>query len=373
MSNYLKSYQIVMHTIGPVFVGSGREIGKKEYVFKNRRQIGITDIQLLYRDLKMRNKEEAFEEYMLGGRNWGLTDWLKRQNIRTEDVPFRYILDCGDAMLERGANRELHVMECIKDAYGMPYLPGSSLKGMFRTVLLGADILKNPSKYQTDKRAMQQTACSNDNSRINRNYFLSREIKSIEKTAYRTLKRSQNEGDAVNDILQGLVICDSEPLSVDELVLCQKIDRHPDGSERKFPLLRECIKPGTEIRFTITVDTNICRLNGKLLVEAVKLFTDSYNKNFVAAFFGMDMLKQNEVLCGGGCGFVSKTAVYPLFGKAAGIDVTQRIFEKTKVPKIHKHDKDKQYGASPHILKCTQYQGKTLQMGVCRIKKISAI
>ena len=58
MNKYLKSYQIVMHTVGPVFVGSGREIGKKEYVFINRRKIGVTNIQLLYQELKKRKKEE---------------------------------------------------------------------------------------------------------------------------------------------------------------------------------------------------------------------------------------------------------------------------------------------------------------------------
>ena len=372
MNKYLKSYQVVMHTVGPVFVGSGREIGKKEYVFINRRKIGVTNIQLLYQELKKRKKEEAFENFMLGKGNSGLTDWLKGQNIRTEDIEFRYILDCGDALLERGSNRGLQVMECIKDAYGMPYLPGSSLKGMLRTILLGADIIKNPAKYQKEKSRMQQSVCSDG--RVSRKSCLSNEIKNIEKTAYRIRKLpGTNEGDAVNDILQGLIISDSEPVSVDNFVLCQKIDRHTDGQERKFPVLRECIKPGTELKFTITIDTSVCKLNGKLLVEAVKIFSDSYNKNFVASFSGMDILKQTEALCGGGCGFVSKTVVYPLYGRERGIEVTQRVFEKTNVPRIHKHNKDKQYGASPHTIKCTQYQGKTLQMGVCRIKKITAL
>ena len=29
MNQYLKCYQVVMRTVGPVFIGSGREIGKK--------------------------------------------------------------------------------------------------------------------------------------------------------------------------------------------------------------------------------------------------------------------------------------------------------------------------------------------------------
>lgn len=374
MNKYLKSYQVVISAVGPLFVGNGREIGKKEYVFINRSQIGVTDIQNLYHMLQKREKEAEFEDYMLNRGNFGLTDWLKRQNIRTEDIKFKYKLDCGDALLDRGNNRELHVLEFIKDAYGLPYIPGSSLKGMFRTILLGADLIKNPLKYQDQKKTMQQTVFTDEYTRVNRKYYLDREIKSVERTAYRTLHRLKtDEGSALNDIMQGFIISDSEPLSVNDLVLCQKIDRHPDGQERKFPILRECIKPNTEIRFTMTIDTSICKLNAKLLMEAVKLFADSYNKSFIAAFSGMDVLKQNEVLCGGGCGFVSKTIVYPLYGKLTGIEFTQRVFDKTKVPRIHKHNMDKMFGVSPHIIKCTQYNGQILQMGVCRIRKISAI
>lgn len=46
MNQYLKSYRVNMRTVGPVFIGSGREIGKKEYLFLSRRQAGIPDIHL---------------------------------------------------------------------------------------------------------------------------------------------------------------------------------------------------------------------------------------------------------------------------------------------------------------------------------------
>ncbi len=371
MNQYLKSYQVVMRTVGPVFIGSGKEIGKKEYIFLNRKQVGIPDIQGLYNALQKRRKEEAFEEYLLGKGRMELTSWLQKQRIRIEDVkPFiKYTLDCGDAIIEKGSNR-LQIMECIKDAYGKPYIPGSSLKGMFRTILLGADILTHPEKYEDAERKLQQNLDINT-SRMN---CLKKDIGEIENIAFRKLNRNETKpSDAVNDILQGFIISDSEPLSVDELVLCQKVDRHPDGTEKKLPILRECIKPETEIRFVITIDGSICKLTGKSLAAVVKTFMLSYYSNFIKAFKGVDLPKTNYVLCGGGCGFVSKTMVYPMFGKIRGIEVTQQIFEKTKVPKVHKHNMDKKYNASPHIIKCTEYQGKTLQMGMCKIEKIKRI
>ena len=282
MKQYLKSYRVVLRTVGPVFVGSGREIGKKEYVFLNRGLVGIPDIQRLYGELARRKKEADFEDYLLGNGNMDLTLWLKKQKIGMDEVrPFlKYTLDCGDAVMEKGGGR-LQVLECIKDAYGNPYLPGSSLKGMFRTVLLGADIRKHPEKYQREKQMLIRNADTN----TGRTNYLKRDISGVENAAYRILNRERTKpGDAVNDILQGLVISDSEPLSVDDLVLCQKVDLHTNGTERRLPILRECIKPGTEIRFTLTVDTGMCKLSGVLLMEAVKVFMESYYRNFAAAF-----------------------------------------------------------------------------------------
>ena len=48
-------------------------------------------------------------------------------------------------------------------------------------------------------------------------------------------------------------------------------------------------------------------------------------------------------------------------------EMAKDIFEKTKVPREHKHEKDLLYGVSPHILKCTRYQGKEYMMGQCEM------
>lgn len=372
MNGYLKSYQVVMRSIGPVFIGSGKEISKKEYVFLNQSQVGMIDAWKLYDEMKRRKKETGFEGYILGNDNMSLNSWLKKQGIEIKEIkPFvKYALDCGDAVIEKGSNR-LQVMECIKDAYGNPYIPGSSLKGMFRTILLGADILKNQKKYQIVKQNLKRNV---EMDKSNRNAYLKRDTKNVETIAYRILSRKEEkQEDAVSDVLQGLIISDSEPLSIDSLVLCQKIDLHTDGTERSLPILRECIKPGTKIKFTITVDTSICNLTNDSLMEAVKVFMESYHRNFAMAFTSIEMSGENEVLCGGGCGFVSKTIVYPMYGKEEGIAITQKVFDKTKVPRVHKHYRDKEYGASPHIMKCTKYRGKLYQMGKCRIETMQLI
>lgn len=370
MNRYLKCYKVVLRTMSPIFVGTGREIGKKEYLFLNQKKVGIPDIQELYGKMRKLGKASAFEDYLLGGVNIDLTEWLKRQRIRMEDVRphIKYTLDCADAVID-GNMRKLQVMECIKDAYGDPYIPGSSIKGMLRTILLGADIMNMPDKYCKVKQDLRQSI--NANNKVSRTNYLKKNMREIEGIAYLTLHREKTKPqDAVNDVLQGLVVSDSAPLSVDSLVLCQKIDVHVKGIEKRLPLLRECIKPDTEICFTITIDSQLCPHTEKDILAAVKVFIDSYYDNFLRSFSGTKKPDERDVFLGGGCGYVSKTVIYPFYGKREGVDVVSRIFEKTNVSRVHKHHLDKEYGVSPHTMKCTRYQGKLYQMGLCRIEKM---
>ena len=62
---------------------------------------------------------------------------------------------------------------------------------------------------------------------------------------------------------------------------------------------------------------------------------------------------------------------HPLFGAAEGVTTTVKVMENTMNPKsfaIHKHKNDNRIGISPHILKCTRYNGERYQMGKCRIE-----
>ena len=48
MGQKLKTYQIQLTVKGPVFIGDGNQIQKKEYVFLNRNTIGVVDAVKLY-------------------------------------------------------------------------------------------------------------------------------------------------------------------------------------------------------------------------------------------------------------------------------------------------------------------------------------
>ena len=114
---------------------------------------------------------------------------------------------------------------------------------------------------------------------------------------------------------------------VDDLVLCQRVELHTDGKERKLNMLREMLRPGTKIRFQVTIDASICDMTEKDINQAVSYFGKNYFECFLQKYPGMDAPSEQSVWLGGGAGFVTKTEVYPLFGTSPGVELTARIFK----------------------------------------------
>lgn len=94
----------------------------------------------MYYFLQKNNLAEEYEKFMLNDKSKDLGYWLREHKIKNEDINkwTKYELDCGDAIFE---NKKMEIIPFIKDAYDKPYIPGSSIKGMLRTILLCYDIL----------------------------------------------------------------------------------------------------------------------------------------------------------------------------------------------------------------------------------------
>lgn len=365
MKEYLKTYEIRLTVIGPVFIGNGKELGKKEYISLDRTHIGVLDIEKFYHFVQTKHLTRDFEAFMLENSGGDLRHWAMDHRISTSEIEkyMKYILENGDTALERGTR--LQIMECTKDAYGCPYIPGSSLKGMLRTILLGSNILENAGKYQNERLKLEQGADIGKG----RTKYLRQETEMIEGRYYRTLRRNEDRPmDVVNDMMAGIIIGDSIPLSMEDVILCQRIEKHVDGMEKRLNVLRECIRPGTEIEFVMTVDSSLSNLTVDQIRHAVECFAENYFVKFKSAFPNVDRPSSHDVYLGGGCGFASKTILNAFYGGRKNIDMTRKVFEKTGVPYNHKHRKDLEYGVSPHILKCTRYQGRLLEMGLCRFE-----
>ena len=362
MTSGLQHYTITITAEGPLFVGSGQSIGKKEYLFHPRRnQVSIPDMGRLYRFLQEKRLTDAYESFMLNERN-DFSDWLRTHHILDEQCRpwIAYTLDSGDAVFATRGKKEIATF--VKDAYGCPYVPGSSLKGALRTALLAAMIMEQPQQFQRNRQEVRSARLDGRPRKL-----LKRETDHLEQEAFYTLGRDKETGrNAVNDILGGLRISDSAPLSLEDLTLCQKIDVLRNGNQRKLPILRECLKPGTELHFTLTIDPKLCPVTPKRMLHAAMELVSLYEK-CVLQFFPMDdILGGGNLYLGGGCGFFSKTVLYPLLGERDGLEKTVALLHR-QFPR-HMHLQDRRLGVSPHTVKCAKYRGELYEMGACTME-----
>lgn len=364
MTDHLQHYTITITAEGPLFIGSGQSIGKKEYLFDPRRKrVSVPDMPKMCRFLQERRLMNAYESFMIDRTNGAkdLSAWLRSQNIQEQECRpwIAYSIDSGDAVFEDRGKKEIAAF--VKDPFGCPYVPGSSLKGALRTVLLAAAILDDPKDFQSNQKAILDGELSGGRQRV-----LKREVDQLEQKTFYTLGRDEKiRRNAVNDMLSGLRIGDSAPLSVEDLTLCQKIDVLPDGQQRRLPILRECLKPGTVLRFPLTIDPRLFSRSPKELLQAAESFVQNYDRCYLRAFPVDDILGGGNLYLGGGSGFVSKTVLYPLLGER-GLRRTGEILSQQF--RNHRHNQDIRRGVSPHTLKCTKYQSRLYEMGACTME-----
>lgn len=368
MRQFLHRHKIVLNTLGPVFIGDGRELVKREYVLNKReRKVTVIDQSKFFQYLTRTKKLESYEQYILR-KSGSLQSWMYEERISFQDMKTfaAYEYSCGDVA---ELNTMKNILTFIKDPYGMPYIPGSSLKGAVRTVLLGSDILRHHEKYsRAADYFSQRTSFDRSNMRE-----INREIKRAEEIRFCTKKKDE-KNQTVNDIMNGLHIGDSKPLSLDDLTLCQKIDVHVDGRERDLPILRECIKPGTRLEFDVTIDDTECPLTIEQIRSSINVFLQGYNKLFLEKFQEETPYVKDVIYLGGGAGFATKTVLHDLLKNSKTRSKTIGSILNLKLPRKaqmeHKHDLDYKAGVSPHTCKLTEYEGGLYQMGACSIEII---
>ena len=146
-SNYLERYIITIETLGPLYIGSGHEIGKKDWILNRRDNTAyIIDEIKLFNYLRNNNLLSSFEKFMLSNARGGLFEWAKENKIINDIIyqTSKYSLDCENIAQ---VNKVRGIQTFIKDGYGKPYIPGSSIKGAIRNVLLSQSIEKTRTQW----------------------------------------------------------------------------------------------------------------------------------------------------------------------------------------------------------------------------------
>ncbi|MCD8145798.1 MAG: type III-A CRISPR-associated RAMP protein Csm5 [Clostridiales bacterium] len=362
--NHLQAYDLTLSVCSPLFVGTGRSLAKNEYLYNSYQgTVSFVDEQAFLSLLIERGLVDKYEDYILSGdtRLYGfLRDTCGLTQREIEQIAPRTI-QAGNAMGQNGNKAQIHCFQ--RDSAGRAYIPGSSLKGALRTVWLAARILEEENR--SDRRFNQP----------NPDYANKRRpANPIPEERYVSLLRcnEKKQTDAVNSIFRGVSVSDSEPISDRDFILCRKWDVHPNGGEHDINLIRECVKPGSSIRFKVTLDQFL--LDGRITVESlmadIAVFARFYREHYLSHFTlpgdAVDSLNERCLLLGGGPGLFSKSLDYPYWGDDRALeDVSaflNAFFQR------HRHAEiDPGLGISPRMLKYTEYDDQLYPFGVCQV------
>ena len=304
-----KKYKLTLTAEGPVHIGDGGKYGKKDYFLTKQRTIAILDVPNFVGELDP-DQLNDYCEFLKNDSRTGLQEYLDRKKgldavAQREQL---YTLNAKLARARRGSYQYLDIWRFVKDAYGCPYVPGSSIKGMLRTAILTSLIARDRQVYE--RLYNEGDALKN----------LKRADVGIQQKAFWVEQLNKDKNSAVNDILKYLSVSDSEPLSTDDLVLVKKYDkfskddygRHKkrlgkisdeeayyQGNEPN--IYRECLRPGTVISTTITIDERIeqyfdgLRLDKDGLPKTLLFSYELYRRFFLSHFdVGTNAISKKE-------------------------------------------------------------------------------
>lgn len=381
--DHLQVFDIVLTPQSPLFVGSGKILSKKEYLFSPQEQqnrVKLLDETKFFRLLVQKGLLDKYESFAMGNKDdlWHfLVNTCRLTGTELEGSgAVRYELTVAQNVLGPYAMKELHTFQ--RDAQGRAYIPGSSLKGALRTAWIVHEMRSEPSGNKAGRSAAAFETANDSAARKLEIQYTNRLIKTLRK-----------RNDMLDSIFRGIQVADSSSIANEQMVLTGRTllspkSASPQGDPKELGMCQECVKPGTPIRFRVTLDQTILRrhthaLTQESLLEAIRDFDAFYAAVFEKRFPDASTLRDMAVLpqqphlfLGGGPGFFSKTLVYPYLEERPGeaLQWTQRYMQRkyyNKWTASSKHDSDCRLGISPHRMKAVRYEGKLYPAGYCTV------
>ena len=300
MKTEYRTFQFSLLSMAPIHIGSGDKYTSREFIYENS-YFYFPDMGKFYNRMVEKGYDQKFERFLqerkARANNNRLISFLLDNRISDRDFGGYRIKETGLETEENDNDSKLgainEVVKFMRDPFGTPYIPGSSLKGAIRTILMNTNPDWNNKKV-VDTRGKRPKENKN------------------------MISWGAKKGKEFNDLFNAIRVSDSKPFSNESLILVQKWDYSAKSLKVKpLPLYREAIAPLTKVEFTITTTTaEAATLIEKLEDKALE-FYKGYN-NFFLKDFPEDKIQDNidyPIYLGAGSGAWTKT----IFKQANGI------------------------------------------------------
>ena len=309
MRTEYRTFQFSLLAMAPIHIGNGEKYTSREFIYENG-YFYFPDMGKFYNRMVEKGYDQKFERFLQetkpSARNNRLISFLLDNRISDRNFGgYRIIeteLETDNKQLRGGALNQ--VSKFMRDAFGNPYIPGSSLKGAIRTILMNTNPDWNNENVVKNKK----------------------ENKSL-------IPWGAKKGQNYDDLFNAIRVSDSKPFSNESLILVQKWDCSAKTSLAKpLPLYREALTPGKIINFKITTTTKEAgELIEKLGEKAFEFYNDY--KIFFLKDFPENKIQPNiqyPIYLGAGSGAWTKT----LFQQADGI--LQKRYSRMKTKMVGK-------------------------------------
>lgn len=380
--DHLERQEIELTCISPVHIGSGEAFSSIDYVYddRNKRVYFLDETKwktLLYK----KNLFTDLITYIQRNRQPKLFTWLSIAGLSIRDIQEAISYSCQVVNKEvfapkapgRRKTNANDIHRFITNGKGLPYIPGSSIKGTLRSGLLFKWLQQHPEMHAAYWRDIQRHP----------SYKWHKYKNNLETTVFSKLQLKDTGNPVVKSCLRGLSVSDTlENATIKETILLQKIDastkRNKQGhQEHTLPLFRECLPAGTKLRFIVTFDKDMMAEIGVQsiadVLQASREFT-AYNLAMEKRVFGREYVPEfkeaalADMMLGGGAGFQSKTIFYALApsfetGKFILADKLNNTFKKH-------HHKDYDTQIAPRTLKLTRTSSERWIMGLCSLQEV---
>ena len=313
MKTEYRTFQFSLLAMAPIHIGNGEKYTSREFIYENG-YFYFPDMGKFYNRMVEKGYDQKFERFLqerkASASNNRLISFLEDNRISDRDFGGYRIKETGFETEKNNIDSKLgtinEVAKFMRDPFGNPYIPGSSLKGAIRTILM------NTNPEWNNKNAVD---------------FRGRSPKENKKM----IPWGAKKGQEFNDLFNALRVSDSEPFSNDSLILVQKWDHKAKPPLAKpLPLYREAIAPSTKINFTITTTTKEAGILIEELGKRAQAFYKAY-KNFFLSDFPENKIQPNlqyPIYLGAGSGAWTKT----IFKQANGI--LQERYQNSKTTRM---------------------------------------
>ncbi len=412
-SKQFETAKMCLKVVTPINIADGIVLGAKDYLYDSSRQkVYFLNLHQWHMFIYKHMLLEKYESYLANFRDkQSLLEWLRMHGYDIDDVR-TVITSEAQATVNLMDNEKKKTLNDINRHIQQPdgslYVPGSSIKGVFRTAILYSllqkrqdikskywcyikqqvDIIKTLLEEERKPRELQIMPYSVIKKKKDQ---AAKEIDkltaSLESELLHTLRlkddkeRNISNKNAVCSAMRGLQVSDTYASRNMQTAILQKVDGGFDkfgkASPKKLPIFRECMLPEAELFFDVKIEKavmntiainsvdDLLKATHSFFAAVTDLLQQAFGKEYQEAFQGV---AAGNMFLGGNTGFLSKTLLAMVApDKDTAKNNIKVLLDKSF--KTHKHLlRDKII--APRTLKCTNYNGKLMLMGVAEVRKV---